>query len=82
MELDFGDIVIGDEGVEYVLIFLEFNILLKILNLNGNIKIIVVGWKWFGKVLKKNIIFYMLILDFNMIGDDGIVGFVSGLKDN
>uniref|UniRef100_K1QC77 DUF4590 domain-containing protein n=1 Tax=Magallana gigas TaxID=29159 RepID=K1QC77_MAGGI len=82
LELDLGDTAIGDEGVEHVSTLLESNTSLKTLNLNGNTKITVAGWKRLGKALKKNTTLHTLTLDFNKIGDDGIAGLVSGLKDN
>lgn len=82
LELDLGDTAIGDEGVEHVSTLLESNTSLKTLNLNGNTKITVAGWKRLGKALKKNTTLHTLTLDFNKIGDDGMAGLVSGLKDN
>nr|XP_022321734.1 glutamate-rich protein 3-like isoform X9 [Crassostrea virginica] len=81
-ELDLGDTLIGDEGIEQISTLLEANTSLKTLNLNGNTRITASGWKRLGKALRKNTSLETLTLDFNKIGDEGVACIVSGLKDN
>ena len=81
-ELDLGDTRMGDQGITKVARLLVNNTSLKTLNLNSNPAITLDGWKKLAKGLSRNMGLENLSLDFNNIGDGGIVNLAAGLKHN